>query len=274
MSFGGEGACDATSNAGPIYLQTIATLRSAGVLVVASAGNGSVGAAGASLPANCPGVLAVTGLNQEGYKARYANMVSDGVAVAAGDVDAAIPRPNLIDDGIYVPLNAGLTSPTSDYVMGQKVGTSFAAPQAVGVAAMMLAVNPDLSVQQLIDLIKSKSRPFPSSAFGSCNPAVPQGNCSCTNTGPRSCGVGILDAPQAVAWAASTVGASVATSAIGSAPYFTPSRISATQSSSGGGGGGGSLDWIELFGLASLTALALIKRRHSAQGRQAAKLLP
>lgn len=275
LSFGGEGACDATSNAGPIYQQTIATLRAAGVLVVASAGNGSTGATGPSLPASCPGVLAVTGLNQDGYKARYANMISDGVAVASGDVDGATPLPNLIDDGIYTPVNAGLTSPTSDYVMGQKVGTSFAAPQAVGVAAMMLAINPDLSVRQLIDLIKFTSRkPFPATGPAQCNPAMPQGNCSCTNTVPLTCGVGILDAGNAVTLAASTVGEGPGMSAAGSAPYFTPSRVSATQSS-GGGGGGGSLDWAELFGLASLTALAAaFMRRRPAQGRQAAKLLP
>jgi len=271
LSFGGDGNCDSSSNAGPIYLQTIAALRNNGVLVVASAGNDTVGGIKASLPANCPGVLAVTGLNQDGYKARYANMVSDGVAVASGDVNSSR---NLIDDGVYTPINTGLTSPSSDFAMDQKVGTSFAAPQAVGVAAMMLAINPTLSVQQLIDLIKSTSRhPFPGSGFASCNPAVPQANCSCRSTAPLTCGVGVLDAPQAVALAASTVGAGTTTSVITSASYFTPSRIPATQSSSSGGGGG-SLDWAEFFGLASLTALALIKRRYSAQGRQAAKLLP
>lgn len=279
LSFGGEGNCDSSSNAGPIYQQTIATLKNNGVLVVASAGNTNVGDTKPSMPANCVGVLAVTGLNQDGFKARYANMITDGVAVASGDVDAVVPLPNLTDDGIYAPVNAGLTlpnlDPASGYVMGQKVGTSFAAPQAVGVAAMMLAINPNLSVQQLIDLIKSTSRhSFPVSGFGSCNPTVPQANCSCRSTAPLTCGVGILDASQAVALAASTVGAGTTTPAIASASYFTPSRLSATPTSSGGGGGGGSLDWPELFTLASLTALALIKRRDSTQGRQAAKLLP
>ncbi|MDO9005915.1 MAG: S8 family serine peptidase [Aquabacterium sp.] len=256
LSFGGEGACDSTSNAGPIYLQTIATLRSNGVLLVASSGNSFVGEVRPSMPANCPGVLAATGLNQQGYKARYANMLSDGVAVASGDVNASY---NLVDDGIYTLVNAGVTLPDTSLVSGssmmQKVGTSFAAPQVVGVAAMMLAVNPSLSVQQLIDLIKSTSRhAFPSGSHATCNASVPQSNCACTTA---TCGSGILDAPQAVAWAASTAGAGVNAS-----------------TNSGGGGGGGSLNWPELLGLASLAALALIKRRSSAQGRQAAKLLP
>ncbi|RZL04023.1 MAG: hypothetical protein EOP36_02485 [Rubrivivax sp.] len=244
LSFGGDGACDSTSNAGPIYLQTIATLRSSGVLVVASAGNGAE--IRASMPANCPGVLAVTSLNQQGYKAAYANMLSDGVAVASGDVVSQ----QLTDDGVYTLSNTGLTSPdpspTSGYTMIQEAGTSFAAPQAVGVAAMMLAVNPSLSVQQLIDLIKSTSRHvFPSGSYGTCNASVSQANCACTTA---TCGSGILDAPQAVAWAASTAG-----------------NMVAAVANSGGGGGGGSINWPELLGLASLTALAALKLRRPAR---------
>ncbi len=279
LSFGNDGKCDSSSNAGALYLQTIATLKSNGVLVIASAGNEDVGGTKGTMPANCPGVLGVTGLNQDGYKARYANMISDGVAVASGDVDAAVPLPHLIDEGIYTLTNTGVTvpnlDPASGHGMAQKVGTSFAAPQAVGVAAMMLAINPNLSVQQLIDLIKSKSRPFPSGTVPMCNPTVPQANCSCTNTAPLTCGAGILDAPQAVAWAASTVGAG-ATSApvIGSVTYFTPSRVAPTRTSSGGGGGG-SIGWIELLGLAGFTVLAAaFGPRQAVQDRQAAKLLP
>lgn len=274
LSFGAEGRCDASSDAGPIYSQTIATLRSNGVLLVAAAGND--GDTKPSVPASCPGVLAVTGLNQAGYKARYANMVSDGVAVASGDVDGVTPVPNMIDDGIYTTLNGGLTSPNSSYVMGQKVGTSFAAPQAVGVAAMMLAVQPTLNAQQLIDLIKSAAagRPFPATGPAACNPSVPQGNCSCRNAAPYTCGVGILDAPQAVALAAATTGAGVNTSAVTSASYFAPSRLPSTRSSSNGGGGGGALDWVELLGLAGLGALAFGLTRRPFQSRQAAKPLP
>lgn len=275
LSFGGEGACDNTSNAGPIYQQTIATLRSNGVLLVASAGNGdgNVGGGTASLPANCPGVLAVTGLNQQGYKARYANVISNGVAVASGDVNASR---NLVDDGIYTLVNTGLTAPnltSSGYSMAQKVGTSFAAPQAVGVAAMMLAINPSLSVQQLIDLIKSSAalRAFPSGGQAACNAAVSQASCACTTA---TCGSGILDAPQALALAASTGGAGVNASAVTSAPYFVPSRLPPTRPSSGGGGGGGALDWPELLGLAGLGALGVGLRRRAAQSRQAAKPLP
>lgn len=277
LSFGGEGACDNTSNAGPLYRQTIDTLRSNGVLLVASAGNGdgNLGATTASMPANCSGVLAVTGLNQQGYKARYANMINNGVAVASGDVNASH---NLVDDGVYTLVNTGLTTPDlapSGYSMAQKVGTSFAAPQAVGVAAMMLAVNPSLNVQQLIDLIKlaAQNRPFPTSGQAACNAAAPQANCACTTA---TCGSGILNAPQALALAASTGGLGVNASTVTSVSYFVPSRMVAARPSSGGGGGG-ALDWPELLGLAGLGALAVGFRRRAhqaAQSRQAAKPLP
>ncbi|WP_230178166.1 S8 family serine peptidase [Aquabacterium sp. CECT 9606] len=277
LSFGAsDQACTAgAGGAASIYIPTIATLKNNGVLVVAAAGNGlnNRGEAVPSMPANCADVLAVTGLNQKGYKANYANMISDGVAVASGDVDDATYL-NDGDAGIYTLSNSGLTSPdltSSGYIMAAKAGTSFAAPQAVGVAAMMLAVNPNLTVQQLIAGIKLNARPFPSTGLAACvagNNA--QGNCNCTTA---TCGNGILNAYDAVVWAANAPLVAAA-APIASVSYFTPSRVSATQSS-GGGGGGGSLDWSELFGLASLTALAAVfMRRPPAQGRQAAKLLP
>ena len=277
LSFGASGqACSANAGgAASIYIPTIATLKNNGVLVVAAAGNGheNRGEATPSMPANCADVLAVTGLNQRGYKANYANMISDGVAVASGDVGDDT-RFNDGDAGIYTLSNSALTSPDlspSGHIMASKAGTSFAAPQAVGVAAMMLAVNPNLTVQQLITGIKSTVHSFPSTGLASClvgNNA--QGNCNCTTA---TCGRGILNAYDAVVWAASAPLVAAATP-IASVSYFAPSRLSATPSSTGGGGGG-SLDWPELFGLASLTALAVIfRRRLSAQGRQAAKLLP
>jgi serine protease len=156
--------------------------------------------------------------------------------------------------------------------MVQKVGTSFAAPQAAGVAAMMLAVNPSLSVQQLIDLIKASSRhTFPSGTYATCTAGVVQANCACTSS---TCGSGILDAAGAVSAAAATVGAGVNGSAVTSVSYFIPSRIPAARA--GSGGGGGAMEWPELLALISLTAFAACMPRRSArrQSRQAAKPLP
>ena len=280
LSFGGEGNCSLSapsSDPGKIYAQTVATLKTQGVLVVASAGNGdgSTGDAVPSSPANCSDVLAVTALNARGYKAGYANLIANGIAVAAGDVNTHVDDPELIDDGVLVASFDG-----SIYGTRAMAGTSFAAPQAAGVAAMMLAVNPQLTVEELIRGIKDSKRDHVTSAdlFGVPSSSLPQGDCSASNRSQcycttSTCGAGILDAAAAIDWAAGHAGSFTGpvTSYASPNAYFAPSREAVARSS---GGGGGSLDWPELFGLFSLTALALIKRRHSAQGRQAAKLLP
>ncbi|MBC7700983.1 S8 family serine peptidase [Aquabacterium sp.] len=285
LSFGGEGVCSLSNvprDAGWLYANTIATLKSQGVLVVASAGNGddAVGYAAASLPANCAGVLSATGLDMRGYKAGYANLTSQGIAVASGDLKS---DRSFADDGILTTsYDDSVTTPFFD--MRAVAGTSFAAPQAAGVVAMMLAVNPSLSVDQLLLGIEMSARPHVISAnlSGVSSLDQPQGVCSSTNKShcyctTTTCGAGILDAAQAVDWAIARQGMGTftgpATSYTSPNVYFTPDRTVSTTAPSGGGGGG-SLDWRELFGLASLTSLAAFKRRRPNQSRQAAKLFP
>ncbi|MDI1260560.1 S8 family serine peptidase [Aquabacterium sp.] len=274
LSFGGEGVCSLANSphdAGWLYANTIATLKSQGVLVVASAGNGddTVGYAAASLPANCAGVLAATGLDMRGYKAGYANLTSQGIAVAAGDLKS---DRSFADDGI-VTTGYDDTVSTPFFGMRTVAGTSFAAPQAAGVAAMMLAVNPSLSVDQLIQGIESSARPHVTSAnlAGVLSIDQPQGVCSSTNTShcyctTATCGAGILDAAQAVDWAIAQqgLGTFTAPATFYTSPnvYFAPPRSVATTSS-GGGGGGGSMGWPELLGLVGLTALAARQRCHA-----------
>lgn len=290
LSFiGNDGVCstsNATHDTGWLYASTIATLKSQGVLVVVSAGNGNdvIGYANTPLPANCPDVLAVTGLNMRGYKAGYANLISHGIAAAAGDVSA---DERFLDDGIVI---TGYDNASSTYLLKRVAGTSFAAPQAAGVAAMMLAVNPALSVDQLIQGMQVSARPHVTSTLANLTgvPLLdqPQGVCSGSNTGrcyctTATCGAGILDAALAVDWAASMTGQGTFTGPASSytSPniYFVPNRpIAASPSTGGGGGGGGAAEWPELVGLAGLTALAAFRRRRSAhhQRRQAAKPLP
>lgn len=228
LSYGSPGNCQGGANTvDALYRNAIATLRSIGVVVVASAGNGdgsgATGFSSPSKPASCQGVIASTGLRANASKAAYANLVNGtrssqcyfGVAVASGDSGQALAMLG----------NTGTTVPGTTNLQGGIEGTSFAAPQVAGVAALMLAVNPALSSVDVAYRIMQSATAFPNT--GSACSASNLGNCSCTSS---TCGAGVLDAAAAV-------------NAALSAPLFSegvcpaPDVSSGSGSSSGGGGG-------------------------------------
>lgn len=258
LSFGGPGTCQTSSAGDVLYRQTINTLTAKGVVVVASAGNKD--AVGPSVPASCPGVLAVTGLRANGAKTDYANRISGnfaavgyrGLAVASGDSTIAGNNMNLLfNSGAEGPqtiaLDVDLSCGGSPCV---SEGTSFAAPQVAGVAALMMAVAPNLSGNEVRDAIMATaaSRGHQAGVGPSCS--VAQGACTCTTA---TCGVGRLDAAAAVQWAINNAVGPDYTSADASADYFVPDRLK----SRGGGGGGGSSDASLLVLLAALASWML-----------------
>jgi serine protease len=245
LSFGGSEVCDTTRNdtvggTARLYTEAIAKLREKGVLFVAAAGNES----GAVVrPASCAGALAVTALRRDGAKADYANFGPQvGIATTGGsDVD-----------GLYSTTNDGLTGPGSD-TYGYYQGTSFAAPIVSGAAALMLAANPSLSVDQLITGLRSTARPHLAPTAVTCSANHPQ-VCNCTTA---ACGAGILDAAAAVQWALDTPGNLAPGNPIST---FTPDRLKG--SSGGGSSGGGAMNpgWL-LALLAAVAALSGRRRR-------------
>lgn len=245
LSYGSPGNCQGGSaTVDALYRNAIATLRSLHVVVVASAGNGNGSTAGyatPSKPASCQGVIASTGLQSNASKAAYANLVN-GTRASQCYFGVAVASENLAMLG-----NTGTTVPLVTNVQSGIRGTSFAAPQVAGVAALMLAVNPALSSVDVAYRIMQSATAFPTSG-GSlpgtvCSPtsSVTMGNCVCT-TG--TCGAGVLDAAAALASAQN-------------APLFAegacPSPDVETTSPRSSSGGGGASD---VGMLALLAALA------------------
>lgn len=170
LSLGGSGSCGTTMQS------AINSARSRGAVVVVAAGNSNTNASGAT-PANCHGVTTVAAVGRSGARAYYSNYGANvDVAAPGGDMRSGAAN------GILSTLNSGSSAPGADsYAYYQ--GTSMATPHVAGVAALMMARNPALTVEQVESLLRSSVRAFPVACSG--------------------CGTGLLDASLAVAAAAS-----------------------------------------------------------------------
>jgi serine protease len=201
LSLGGSGSC-----AGSVYPDVVAQLTAAGVVVVAAAGNDEGLAVG--VPANCSGVIAVTGMRHVGTKVGFSS-IGPEVAIAAPGGNCV----NTVGPCLYPILtstNSGTTTAaaggnTYSNSTNYSVGTSFATPMVAGTVALMLSANPALTPAQIRGLLQSSARAFPTSAIdaqtGGAVPqchapnGVAQDECVCTTS---TCGAGLLDAGGAV----------------------------------------------------------------------------
>jgi serine protease len=198
LSLGGAGTCPSS------YKNLLNTLTIMGVLVVASAGN-ATGAV--DVPGNCPGVLAVVGLRNVGTKVGYSSLGPEaGIAAPAGNcVNSNGPCLRPID----TTTNFGLTMPGANGYTDQtnsNLGTSFSAPIVSGIAALMRAVNANLTPPLLIARIQSSASPFPPNTgnLPVCPATDPSsGQCSCV---VGQCGAGMVNALSAVNAALNPIG--------------------------------------------------------------------
>jgi len=271
LSYGGSDPCDAASSDASVaatarlYIDTLAEVRAAGALVVVAAGNQrrAVGR-----PASCSGAFAVASLNREGYKATYSSFGPEiALATPGGDGDTGgTCDAQLADSGLVSTGNLGDTTPgAAGYVAAS--GTSFAAPAVAAAAALMLSVNPALDVAQLVDGLRRSARPHVDvPLLGACSLADNRARCACT-TG--TCGAGMLDADQALRFAASPA---TYTAPLTTAPTLADARIRACAvlmgrpvpvdpvpvpeplppAAGGGGGGAMSAPWVLLLAVAGL----------------------
>jgi serine protease len=180
LSLGGQSACGAT------YQNAINAILTAGAVIAIAAGNANHDASLDS-PGNCNGVITVAATGRSGQRASYSNYGTLVELAAPGG-----------SDGQYVlsTLNLGTTSPNltqGGWTYVQYGGTSMATPHVAGVAALMLARNPSLTPAQVLSIMQSSARAFPSGTIRDCRSTGP------LVAGSQLCGAGILDAGAAVA---------------------------------------------------------------------------
>jgi serine protease len=186
------------------YQSVVDDLMGAGVLVVVAAGNegGPV-----DTPADCAGVAAVAGLRHIGTKVGYSSLGREiALSAPAGNcVNTGAGQPCLFS--IMTTTNTGTTGPATNTYTDEynfNVGTSFSAPIVAGIAGLMLAVNGNLTPDQLVARLQNSAQPFPvnpAAAGGTCHvPVSPSdlqtNECNCTT---QTCGAGMANANDAVA---------------------------------------------------------------------------
>jgi serine protease len=263
MSLGGSGACPSS------YVDGLTLLRNAGVVVVAAAGNDEGLAVDA--PANCkpassdpdqtPLVIAVAALRHAGDKVGFSDVGPEVTIAAPGgncvntDANSACLYP------ILTTSNTGTTTPGSaTYTTAfgtPSLGTSFSTPIVSGTVALMMAAAPNITNAQVISILKSTARAFPTTGGSAGTPVchapttTAQDECYCTTS---TCGAGMLDAGRAVAAAAAlatanaVIGDSASTVAVGSSI-----TLNATSSTASAGATLASESWSIVSGASAAT---------------------
>ncbi|MFO1339886.1 MAG: S8 family peptidase [Burkholderiaceae bacterium] len=192
------GSSDACTDA---YVAVMGELTTAGVVVVAAAGNDGLAV---GVPANCPNVVAVAGLRHVGTKVGFSNLGPEIVVSAPGG--------NCVNEtgACLYPLlstaNTGTQGPVASTYTDSydaTLGTSFSSPIVAGTVALMLSANPALTPAQVRSALKTSARAFPTTGGDSGAPVcqAPSGTpqdseCYCTD---GTCGAGMADAGAAVA---------------------------------------------------------------------------
>jgi serine protease AprX len=156
--------------------QAVERLWLNGVVVVAASGNYAVDGAESGVsyaPANDPFVITVGASDVNNTLD-----TSDDVAApfsAWGYTPDGFAKPDLVAPGRFVvgpvPAGATLTQERPDHVLGSDTmelsGTSFAAPQVAGTAAMILARHPDWTPDQVKGALVDTARTLPAATPGS-----------------------------------------------------------------------------------------------------------
>jgi serine protease len=166
LSLGGPGVC------GAAMASAVRRANDLGATVVVAAGNESQNAGNVN-PASCPGVVAVAASGRDGALAWYSNFGASVALTAPGGSNRGVDKDNIVST-----LNAGNVLPGRP-TYAFYAGTSMASPHVAGVAALMLAVRPQLTPADVREFLVDTTRPMPV-------------RCA------KACGSGLLDAAAAV----------------------------------------------------------------------------
>lgn len=161
----------------------IAEVHAAGVTIVAASGND--GAAQVGSPAVCDNVIAVTAHSIEGRNTDYANVGPEIAISAPGGGYYGTSTGGFAGAGreILSLSNTGTTTAIAD-TYAPSIGTSHATPMVAGVAALLRALAPTLTPDNILALIQAGARPHPAQSICQIPSLI------------GKCGTGLLDATK------------------------------------------------------------------------------
>jgi hypothetical protein len=151
------------------------------------------------LPAEAPGVVAVSAVGTERRKSYYSSYGQGVVAVAAPGGDTRQPDPT-VSTTSHAVLSTVINTTTKVNGWGYMQGTSMASPHAVGVAALIISQHPGIQPGALRSFLErtAVNLPCPPGIYDP-RPGLPQFQAQCTGGARNSFyGAGEVNAANAV----------------------------------------------------------------------------